>query len=73
MANFINDEVKIDFPVSRAIRILMEECEQFDREDNYPAYEAHANVLVYVVCKEACFLGDITKNQWEKMERRYEL
>ncbi len=73
MSNYINDDVKIDFPVSEDIRILMEKCERFDAEDNYGAYNSYANALVYVVCKEACFCGDLSPDQWRQIEERYVL
>lgn len=71
--NYINDSVKIDFPVTKDIQYLMEECEKADREDNYPIYENYVNVLVFVVSKEAYVQGHLTKKQWETIERRYQL
>lgn len=73
MFHFINDEIKIDFPVPKDVKYLMDVCEQKDLEDNYAAYEPHVNALIDVVAKEACVQGHLTGKQWKLLERRYEL
>lgn len=71
--NFINEDVICDFPMSKDMKWLIEQCEKFDREDDYGAYENYASSLVDVVCKEACRTGYITREQWRKIEMRYQL
>ncbi len=69
--HYINDDVKIDFDVSKDIRYMMDLCEQADRDNNYPMYMNYIEHLLYVICKEACYQGHITKEQWETFKRRY--
>ena len=73
MYHYINDDVKIDFKLSQDLQYMMDMCEQDDMEDNYPLYNAHTEYFIYTLCKEACFQGDLTKKQWELLERRYPL
>ena len=69
--NYINDEVKIDFPVSGNLKYLMDECEKYDKEDDYGMYSNMAIFLTDNVAKEAYVTGALTKKQWETIERRY--
>ena len=70
---FINEDVIIDFEFPVKVDDLIENCEKFSKEDNYGAYEAWASFFVYTVCKNMYAAGEITKKQWETVERRYEL
>ena len=71
--NFINDNIKLDFPVSKAIQNLIDKCEKADAEDNYGIYMNYAEMLSFVVAKEAYVQGSITHKQWEQIQMRYEL
>ena len=71
MGNFINDDIKIDFPVNVTIKHMMDKCEQNDKDDDYALYMNNADFLVYTLAKEAYVEGEITKKQWEKIEMRY--
>ena len=59
--HWINDEVKIDFKVSVAMKNTMEEAEQLDLEEN-PEYAAVADILD-VMGKEAFVNKLITRKQ----------
>ena len=67
--HYINDGVKIDFPVPAAISELMRECEEYDLEDS-PAYDECADAIG-IVCKNAYASGELTKEQWNMITRRY--
>lgn len=69
--NFIDDTIKITFPLSRALKNAIDECEKADQSDNYGIYINAADYLTDTVAKEAFRKGDITKAQWEALERRY--
>lgn len=71
--NYINEKISIDFKVPKDIFEMMQDCEKFDKDENYGAYESFASFLTGVLCKEAYVKGHITKKQWEIIERRYEL
>lgn len=43
--NYIDDSVKIDFPVSNDMKYLMEKCEHEDLHGNYGTYEPYAEML----------------------------
>lgn len=67
--HWINDEVKIDFKVSVAMKNTMEEAEQLDLEEN-PEYAAVADILD-VMGKEAFVNKLITRKQWDTIVERY--
>jgi len=71
--NYINDKIKIDFPVPYDIQDMMEQCEKHDKDDNYGAYEAKASFLTGTLCKNAYVHHNITKKEWERIEQRYVL
>lgn len=71
--NYINDEIKIDFPVTRDIRLAMEECERLDQDDNIGGYCAYVEFFLYTLCKEAIYQNHLTHKQWETLQRRYVL
>lgn len=71
MYHYIDDDVKIDFKISKDIQNMIDLCEKEDINDNYPAYCNYVEFLLYTMCKEACYQGHITKKQWELLERRY--
>lgn len=71
MYHYIDDEVKMDFNVPKDLKILMEECEEFDLKDDYGAYMEFATLLTDVASKEVFRQGRITKEQWDKINERY--
>lgn len=71
--HFINDEYKIDFYLPDGIVYYMEQCEQYDFNNDYGMYNSVAEPLVYSMCKNLYAKGGITKEQLEIIERRYEL
>lgn len=69
--NYIDDTIKIDFPVPKIVKFMMDECEKYDREDDYGLYEPYASHLTSVICKNLCADGILTTKQWHMIERRY--
>lgn len=67
--HWINDEVKIDFPVSTTIKNLMVDAERLDLEENF-GYFNYAEAISDT-CKLAYAEKVLTKEQWELIERRY--
>lgn len=71
MTNYINDDIVIDFEVPLIVKDLMDKCEKYDKEDNYGLYEPIASHLTGTLCKNLCEDGEITSEQWHRIERRY--
>lgn len=71
--HYINDDIKINFPVDDYMQKLMNDMEKYDLEDNYAMYNAIAEPFVYTQCKNMYAAGKLTKEQWQKIEMRYEL
>lgn len=71
MAEFhwVNNDIKIDFPVPGGIRQIMEEAERLDLDGNL-AYVNWAE-QVDVDAKNAYAAGVLTKEQWDTLCRRY--
>ena len=69
--NFINNDIKIDFPVNKAIQNTIALCEEYDKDDNYALYMNMAEFLTDNLAKEAYVVGELTKEQWHKIEMRY--
>lgn len=67
--HWINDDIEIDFPVSKTMRNTMDEAEELDLEQS-SEYAAVADILD-VMGKEAFVNGLITKAQWDKICERY--
>lgn len=67
--HWINDDIKIDFPISKAMRNTMDEAEALDLEESCE-YSAVADILD-VMGKEAYVNGLITKEQWDRICERY--
>ena len=70
--NYINDDIKIDFPVDSALANMMQVCEQDDRDGNYGKYVNDIEYLIDTLAKAEYVDGTITKSQWETIERRYQ-
>lgn len=68
--SYINKDIKIDFPVPRTIQYLIDDCEKADREDDLGMYECAADSLDNFA-KEAYICGALTKEQWDRLCRRY--
>lgn len=68
--NWVNDNIKIDFPISNGMKNTMEEAEQFDLDNNMGEYAAIADFLD-LMGKEAFVNKLITKEQWDKICERY--
>lgn len=67
--HWVNDAVKIDFPISNVMQNTMDEAEMLDLEEN-TEYSAVADILD-LMGKEAYVNGLITKEQWDKICMRY--
>lgn len=71
MYHYINDKIKIDFPVTKNIREAMEDAEKYDREDNYGMYYNNAD-FIDIAAKECYVNHKLTKEQWDKLVERYQ-
>jgi hypothetical protein len=65
----INDDIKIDFKVSRLLKNTMEEAEELDRTGSVE-YEAVADAID-VICKAHVTNGHMTEEQWNIVTARY--
>lgn len=73
MKNFIDDSVKIDFPVPEGFDYYMNLLEKYDDENDYGHYNALCEPFVFSICKNNYADGKITRDQWRAFERRYRL
>lgn len=69
MSTWINDKVKIDFPLPPLLQGLVDEAEEADREQNVE-YSGIADAID-VCCKGLVSTGVFTQYQWDLMCRRY--
>lgn len=69
MANWINEEIKIDFSLPKIIVNLIEDLERLNNEEDY-AYFNYSETLDDVA-KEFCVLGQLTKEQWNLLCLKY--
>ncbi|MBQ8120706.1 MAG: hypothetical protein IJ172_08025 [Ruminococcus sp.] len=67
---WVNDKIKIDFPVSKGLKNLMEEAEQYDLENNISEYNAVQD-MIELCGKEGYVTGMYTKEQWDRLCERY--
>jgi hypothetical protein len=67
--HWINDDVKIDFQVDKALKNAMEEAEKLDMAGSVE-YGAVADAID-VLCKQSFGAGKMTKEQWDTMCKRY--
>ena len=67
--HWINEDIVIDFPVSKVLQNTMNEAEELDLEEN-PEYFCVADILD-VLCKEAFVNKKITRAQWNTIVNRY--
>ena len=68
--NWINDDVKIEFPISsEVLRNTIEDCERYDREGD-PQYFGMARA-VDVLCKMSVANVHMNQRQWGIIVSRY--
>ena len=67
--NWVNDDVKIDFPISKGMENTMKEAEELDlaRSVEY----THVADALDIMGKNAYAAGKITKEQWDRICKRY--
>lgn len=70
MSNFINDNIKIDFPVPINIQDFIEIAEKADLENHLGIYIAYADAID-VAAKNAYAAGKLTRRQWDLLCMRY--
>jgi hypothetical protein len=66
---WINDEVKIDFPVTKLMANTMKEAKELDLENNIEY--THVADAIDLMCKECVVNKLMTQEQWDKMVDRY--
>lgn len=67
--NFINDNIKIDFPTSKLMENTMQEAEDLDQKKSQE-YFCVADAID-VIAKELYANGIITQEQWDLLTMRY--
>lgn len=70
--NFINDDVKIDFKLSKTMKDLVDKCEEADLINDYGLYMNVADAIDSQGKKEATY-HIITETEWKKLVSRYEI
>ena len=70
--NFINDDVKIDFELSKTMKDLVDKCEKADLINDYGLYMNVADAIDSQGKKETTH-HIITETEWKKLVRRYEI
>jgi len=68
--NFINNEVKIDFEVSKVLQNLMKEAEKADILNDYGLYMNLADAIDCQAKKETSH-HVIRESQWKQLVKRY--
>lgn len=69
--NFINDDIKIDFPTSAVMENSMKEAEELDLQNSMGYYGVAESIDVLAKNLNAC--GKITEEQWALINARYPL
>lgn len=67
--NWINEDIKIDFPLPNVIKNLIHKLEELDKSKNY-AYFNYSESLDYIA-KELTFNGTLSKHQWDVLITKY--
>lgn len=70
--NFINDEFKIDFKLTRTMKNLIEICEQADLENDYGKYMNFA-FTIDTQAKYESGRHIISDRDWALLQNRYPL
>lgn len=68
--NWINDEVKIDFPLPKILQYQIEELEELDGKKDYLYFDRCDDLDIDA--KNLYVEGVITKEQWNKLITRYD-
>lgn len=69
---YINNDVKIDFPLSKTMKDLVEKAEEADRKGDYGLYMNMADAID-VQAKKEVSKHMLEEGQWRKLVRRYAL
>ena len=69
--NYINGDVEIDFSYPKYFQRYIDDMEAYDANDDYPRYNSVCEPFVYTICKNCYASGVLTKEQYEKFQRRY--
>lgn len=67
--SWIDDSVTLDFTIPSILQEIVDACEQHDRDRDYRYFDDIDDLWVWA--KNLCVAGEITKSQWETLERRY--
>ena len=67
--HWINDDVKIDFPVPKSLQELFDEAEKYDLLDD-GTYFCYSD-QIDVDSKNLYAIGKLTKKQWDIINSRY--
>ena len=68
--HWINEEVKIDFPIpGEALRNTIDDCERYDRAGD-ARYFGMARAID-VLCKESFANGHMSQREWDTIISRY--
>lgn len=70
--NFINNNVKINFDLTKELEDLINKAEKADHDNNYGLYMNLADAID-VRAKKEVSLHNITYSDWNKLTRRYPL
>lgn len=68
--HWIDDNIKIDFDVPHALKILMNKCEKLDLNEDYNYFDYID--LLDCDMKELVKMGKLTNIEREKINQRYE-
>ena len=68
--NWVNDNIKIDFPISKVLANTMKEAEEADLNGDNGEYMCLSD-MIDVCAKAAYTCGKLTKEQWDKLCERY--
>ena len=69
---WINDDIKIDFEVSKVIENTMREAEEADLAGDLGEYNGIVDGLD-MLAKEAFVCRKITREQWDKIVNKYQM
>lgn len=70
MANFINEQFIIDFPIPVALQESVELAEFADKNNDYVTYITYAE-NIEVLAKNCYSCGKITKKMWNIISNRF--
>lgn len=70
MANFIDENIKIDFPMPKGLIEYITYAEIADKNNAIGDYYAYAD-MIDTIAKNCHVAGLITKEMWEALQARY--